>query len=148
MRYILDTNIISYLDDDTNISYYRILNKMSSLKAYDELCISILSLLEYQISISKTSWELKIKLEKRKSFFLENFKLLWLEIWIENIFVNLLDSYMKLTWISEGSIKKHYFDLLIASIAIQNNAILISNDKIFENVKQIIPDFLYENWAI
>ena len=62
------------------------------------------------------------------------------------IFGNLKLKYKKQVGIAQKAMKKNDLDFLIVSTAISQNAILISNDKIFETIHKIEPKFKYENW--
>ena len=146
-KYLLDTNIISYLDDDKS-PYLQILEKkFNSLQDDDIVYISILSVFEYQSSIAlNTDENIKNSLIKRKEEILNLFDVLNLKLSNENIFGELQLEYKKDTGINNKALKKHNFDLMIASQAIAENAILVSNDNIFENISKLRSDFYFENW--
>ena len=63
-----------------------------------------------------------------------------------DIFANLKTKYKKATGINKNAIKRHNLDLLIASTAIAMDAIIVSDDGIFEKLMEIEPLLKYENW--
>jgi len=147
-QYLLDTNIISYLDDDQSPYYHSVYQKLSSLTDKDSVSISILSIFEYQSSIvSIQDNEIKKALMQRKELFIEMFDILNLQLGIDEIFASLLFRYKQKTGISTKALKKHNFDFLIASTAIFYNHILVSNDKIFTDIAKIESSFMFENWV-
>lgn len=140
---MLDTNIISYLEK--NSPYYtQVSNKLSSLKDEDKLCISILSLYEivygFHNSLAKEN-------TNTIDFIKEHIEIVPLDLKEVDIFASLKSNYKQQTGIDKNSIKKHNVDFLIASSAIAENAILVSNDKIFESIAKIDPSLRCENWA-
>jgi len=62
------------------------------------------------------------------------------------LYADLKVLYKKHTGINKKSMKKNDLDILIASTAIAENAILISDDGIFEKLSEIEPKFKWENW--
>jgi hypothetical protein len=54
---------------------------------------------------------------------------------------------MKQTGITKKAVKKHDADFMPASSAIAENAVMVSNDNIFNELKEIRSDFQLENWA-
>jgi len=146
-KYLLDTNIISYLDKPDTPEFTKVINSLSKLNVDDTLNISILSLFEYQRSISSINDETKKRaLVKSKTKILETFNIENLQLNQELIFAELNQQYQKNTGINRQAIKRHSFDLVIASQAIHDDMILVSNDSIFKTISEIRDDFKYENW--
>jgi len=64
--YLLDTNIVSYLEDFNSPFYNTLIDKMASLEDSDTLCISILSLYEFEYSMAHADKTLREGLLKTK----------------------------------------------------------------------------------
>ncbi len=58
-KYLLDTNIISYLEDQASPCHQAVAHKVSTLGVDAEVCISILSFYELQFSVSRANDKLK-----------------------------------------------------------------------------------------
>ncbi len=146
--YLLDTNIISYLED-SNSSFYNILiDKIGSLDDSDIVSISVLSLYEYEYSITHADEILREKLQKTKNTIKEIFQVLPLTIEGAEIFGELKNAYLNKTGISKKAVNRHNVDFMLASTAIIENAVMVSNDNIFKKLTEINPELQYENWTL
>jgi hypothetical protein len=55
--------------------------------------------------------------------------------------------YKEKVGIGNKDIDRHNIDFILAASAITKRAVMVSNDSIFEKIKEIYPDFLFENWT-
>ena len=146
-KYLLDTNIISYLEKENTPEFKKIITKLQELENEDILSISMLTLFEYQTSISLVDdTQIKEALVHKKSQLVKNYKVENLEFQQEVIFGELQRQYLDKTGGNIKGIKKHNIDFLIASQVIFKDMILVSNDNIFKTIAEIRDDFKYENW--
>jgi len=146
-KYLLDTNIISYLEKENTPEFKKIITKLQKLENNDILSISMLTLFEYQTSISLVeNAQIKEALVHKKSQLLKNYKVENLEFQQEVIFGELQRQYLDKTGGNIKGIKKHNIDFLIASQVIFKDMILVSNDNIFKTISEIRDDFKYDNW--
>ncbi|MBN2824124.1 MAG: PIN domain-containing protein [Campylobacterales bacterium] len=147
-NYLLDTNIISYLDDNQSPYYKNVYNQFKKLKGHDNLSLSILSIFEYQSSIASIE-DIKLKnaLIERKKLYTDFFNILPLSLEVGEMFASLLIKYKKNTGIPTQALKKHNFDFIIASTAIVNQHTLVSNDNIFLNIQKLNSSLQLENWS-
>ena len=146
--YLLDTNIISYLED-SNSSFYNILiDKIGSLDDSDIVSISVLSLYEYEYSITHADGILREELQKTKNTIKEIFQVLPLSIEGAEIFGELKNAYLNKTGINKKAVNRHNVDFMLASTAIIENAVMVSNDNIFKKLTEINPELQYENWTM
>lgn len=55
---------------------------------------------------------------------------------------------MKKKYLLDGKkeIKRHTVDFILASTAIEANAVLVSDDRIFKTIKEFYPSLHVENW--
>jgi len=148
-KYILDTDIVSYLWDAESIYHNKIVDKLNSLEDSDIVGISVVSI--YELTYGMDSF----KDEKLKEIFknalnsLQNDKdvnIFSLDANGATFFSKLKLKYKNATGIKSKEAKKNDLDLVIASITMAQNAILISNDKIFSKLTELEDDFKWENW--
>jgi predicted nucleic acid-binding protein len=59
----------------------------------------------------------------------------------------LKSTYQKATGINQKILARHNVDFIIASTAIENNAVLVSNDHIFFDLKKCYTSLELENWT-
>ena len=147
-KYLLDTNIISYLGQPSSPFFESIKNNLSLLQGQDEVFISVFSLyeIEFGIATARTD-DIKILLSRIKET-AQNYSetMPFTENGVET-FGLLQSEYLKKTGITKNAIKRHNLDFMIASMVITENATLISNDKIFLTINEINPDLSIENWV-
>ena len=137
-RYILDTNILSYLIDINSQYHTKTKEFLNSLKAQDELSTTTLTLLELNYTLEVLNDKSTYNLFKQAIEKIENsLNIYTIEIETTKIFSKLKQNYKKATGINSRAAKKNDIDLIIASIAIEKNATLVSNDKIFNTIAKL-----------
>lgn len=145
-KYLLDGNIITELEDRTKPCYKVIRSKLASLSDEDCAYISIISAYEYQDGIAKAAEPLSENLKNAWQTFLDLFELLPLTLKGAEIYGEIKTLYEKHTGIGKKEIKRHTVDFILASTAIAAEAIIVSDDRIFEKIRDIYPSLLLENW--
>ncbi len=137
-RYILDTNILSYLIDTKSIFNSRVKDFLNKLNSNEELSTTTITLMELNYTLETLSEKrlhnsFKIAIEK-----IENgLNIYTITTETARVFSKLKHSYKNLTGINAKSAKKNDLDLIIASIAIEQNAVLVSNDNIFTKIADV-----------
>jgi len=147
-HYILDTNIISYLTDPNSPYREKVKEHLMALSHKDSISVSIITLYElsYGLHSYKNTPE-SIALFKQGIYFIEQYlEVLPLDIQEVDIFGKLKAKYKNVTGIQNKANKKNDLDFLIVATAINHNAILISNDIIFNKLFEIESSIKYENW--
>lgn len=145
-KYIFDTNITSIIGKNEQVSY-DLLDKLSNLPDEDSISISVLTLYESNYGLKNSNnEEQKQEIRNNIDFIQKYFDVIPLDLKEMEIYADLKVAYKKHTGITKKDAKKNDLDLLIASSAIAENAILVSNDKIFETLSRIEPSLQYENW--
>jgi len=145
-KYLLDTNITSTIGKDSHDGY-RLLGKLSNLDDNDDVSVSIITLYESHYGLKNSSDEKqKLEISENIKFLQKNFNVIPLDLKEMEIFANLKVAYKNLTGITKKDAKKNDLDLLIASTSIAKNAILVSNDKIFQTLAKIDNRLKIENW--
>ena len=146
--YLLDTNIISYLTDPNSPHKDKIKNKLLSLSEDDIVSVSIITLYELSYGLSTiTNSKNKAIFESGIEFIKEYLDIYPLDINEIDIFGMLKSQYKKSTGIAKTAIKKNDLDFLIVATAINRNAVLVSNDAIFNKIIELEPNIKHENWV-
>lgn len=147
-RYILDTNIVSILQQDS-VDSLKIVEKLKSLNPDDEVLVSIIVLYELVYGLENISdTQQRKSVEEGIAFIKKYLSIIPLDMKEVTIFAKLKTAYRRSTGIHKNAIKKHNLDLLIASTAIALDAILVSSDAIFKTLSEIEPKLEYENWLV
>jgi len=146
-KYILDTDIVSYLWDEKSVHHQKVVEPLNHLDDEDIVGISVMSIYELTYGMDSFKDEKLKAIFKNALEFLQNDKDANIFSLDANgaIFFSQL-KYKKATGIKSKEAKKNDLDLVIASIAMGQDAILISNDRIFEKLTELEPKFKYENW--
>ncbi len=145
-KYILDTNIASLLGSKGEKNRL-LMDKLSDLQDEDRVMVSIITLYEvyYGLKNSQNDSQ-KNEISKNIVLIQKFFEIVPLDLKEMELYADLKVLYKKHTGINKKSMKKNDLDILIASTAIAENAILISDDGIFEKLSEIEPKFKWENW--
>ena len=77
----------------------------------------------------------------------QNISILPLSEKASEIFGELKEQYQQYKNLGKKALKKHNIDLIIAATAIEFEAILVSNDSIFEDIGKFRKDFEWEDWT-
>lgn len=148
-KYILDTDIVSYLWDKQSQHHHKVVEHLNSLEDEDIVGISVMSIYELTYGVDSFKDETLKAVFKNALESLKNDKdtnIVSLDVEGATFFSRLKLDYKKATGITAKDAKKNDLDLLIASIAMSQESILISNDAIFKKLKEIEPTFKHENW--
>lgn len=146
-KYILDTNIVSYLERTSSVFYKPISQSLAKLSDRDNVFISILTIYEFQHSIALINPEEKERLLLFNKGLSEKFHILPLTTQGAFHFSEIKTSYQKKTGISHTILERHNIDFMLASTTLDIGAVLVSNDGIFKKIKDLNCDFQLENWA-
>ena len=145
-KYIFDTNVTSVLGRNQQVSY-DLLEKLSNLPDEDIISVSVLTLYESNYGLKNSNnEEQKQEIINNMNFIQKYFDVISLDLKEMEIYADLKVAYKNHTGITKKDAKKNDIDLLIASSAIAENTILVSNDKIFETLSKVEPNLKYENW--
>lgn len=147
-RYLLDSDILSYLEQKESPFYPSVHNRLSRLDDDDEVIVSIVSFYEVSYGISWGPEEDRDYLMRTIASIEEKFSVANLSQQGAEVFGELKSVYRKHTNASPKNLKRNDIDFLIASSAIAEDAVLVSNDKIFTAIRDIEPALKLENWAV
>jgi predicted nucleic acid-binding protein len=147
-RYILDSDFLTALEDSDSPEYKKISEKLSSLPDEDKVCVSIISMYEYYYGISNATDEsLSQQLLRAKDTLLEFFTILPLTLKGGELYGKIKAEYKKRTGTTRGDMRRHNVDIILASTALEKNAVIVSQDKIFLKIQEFKPELQIENWA-
>ena len=153
-KYLLDTDIVSYLSDPNSKFHESVFLKLGSLSHDDEVFIPILTMYELEYGISCGAPDFVSMLSETEKTLLNRLPVIPLNRTGAKIFGELKYAYRKkieTNFKSKSETEKHLqkknVDLIIASSAIETGAILVSNDNLFAQLEDLRPDFSTENWA-
>ena len=153
MLYLLDTCILSYLEDPTSEFNSATLAALEALGEDDEVCLSILSVYELEYGLQQAAATLASEIDAAKREALESYRVLPLSRQGARIFADLKSSYRQFRK-PQMAVKelakhlaRHTVDLIIASVAIEYGATVVSNDRIFPSLQSVRPALSIADWT-
>ncbi len=147
MKYILDTNIVSYSINRHAHFHKNVIARLSSLAENDAVCISVLTLYEAEYGALSVTEEHRERVIKAREIMRRLFDIIPVSENGAEIFGRIKKAYRQKTNMPRKLLDQHNIDLILASSAIAEDATLVSNDKIFLDIKDIEPSLKMENWA-
>ena len=149
MRYLLDTDTVSLsYDASREPEHSRILRRLSLLREFDILLVSVLSLYELEYSFENAPPDKVSKIRGTIEDLKRELEVAGLKMESSSLFGQLKANLRRKTNTGSQQMKKHNIDLMIASTAIAEGAVLISADSIYPKLAEIEPRLRYENWAV
>jgi predicted nucleic acid-binding protein len=146
-KYLLDSDVITYIGNSESPFFKPCFERLNRLNHEDILCVSILTIYELDYSIAIANAELALDLEINKTEILENFAILPLSLEASEIYGRIKSSFKRRSQANTKTMKGHTVDLMVAATAIDQNAVVVSNDHIFSTIKEFEPDLIFDNWA-
>ena len=150
-KFLFDTNALSSFTRESNDGYHAISSKVASLNDSDELYASILSIYEMEYGVLHAKKQNIIaEMKEAIQFVKDEFQIVPLTDNGAKIFADIKEQYQEKKGMGKKALIKHNVDLMIASTAIEIEAVLITND-----TKDAIPiiikacrsDFEWEDWT-
>src|SRR3954454_8256423 len=141
--YLLDTNIVSYLADPSSPFHERVADAVLALPGESRLAVSLLTLYELAYGYVRDPGHSRLVAIVRK----EGFVVLAPTEAGAEVFAPLKDAYRQRAGLREKALVRHNVDLILASTAIGEDAVLVSNDAIFVTLAELEPRLSVENWA-
>ena len=139
-RYLLDTNILSYLVDTTSLFHEPVHHSLAALTDADEVVLSVLSLYELHHWFAYDP-------EKQDAAHevIRHFMVLPLPQSGAELFGALMRDLRGSR--GRGEVERHAIDCMIAVSALEHGAVLVSNDALFEHLVTLLPVLQLVNWA-
>ena len=141
--YLLDTNTISYLADHASPFHQPAARRLAELPEESEIAISILTLYELTYGFFYDPVHSRLLSIVKE----EPVRILPLTEAGTETFAALKHAYRRHTGARERTIGRHNIDLLLATTALTEGAVLVSNDAIFPTLATLEPRLAVENWA-
>ena len=145
-RFILDSDILSYLDDSSSPFHSMCLDRFSQC-AEEELCISIMTVLEIDYRLAGCDKAQLPALQEFRKDIVNTFRLLPLSLSLSRRFGNLKAAFKFFSKAKSNTMKGHTVDIILAATALEYDAVMVSNDRIFLLLKEVEPALKIENWA-
>ena len=147
MKYLIDTDTVTH-SVDRNSSFHRtVINKIAGFSDDDEAYISVLTQYEKEFGVANVeSEEDKTKFREALELLLKKFEIFPISEEGAQVFGEIKARLKKETGLSKKILSRHNVDLIIASTAVVNNAVLVARDKIYKKIKNLYPELQLENW--
>ena len=154
-KYLLDTCALNALKKPYAKGHIQHVRKLSSLDNNDKVYVSILSIYELEYGASHTP-NLQLANETRQAIqsIQDEFEIISVPTEggeIFGAFKELYKEWESSAWnkkrLGTKAIIKHNVDLMIATTALIENAILVTNDTIVPILQEICSQFRYEDWT-
>lgn len=148
-KYLLDTNTLIYLDDKSSRFHQAINTRLAQLPDDSEVCLSALTVFELQYGVSSAPENVSKQLLATLRFIDEELSVFNVEVKYANVFGELKTLYRKKEGASKEDMKRHNIDFILASTAIVESAIVVSNDGIFSRLASHgARELQYEDWTV
>lgn len=143
MKYILDSDAISTLINPESTDKEAIHQLFLSLGEKAVLSLSILTIYEFEFSIASCADSgKKERIQRVLSELKAQFSIVSLGFDDATVYGNLKARFREKTGMNQNSLKRHNLDIALASVAIANDCIIISKDKIYKEHLQSIDSRL------
>lgn len=147
-KYLLDTNTLSDLENQDEPCHKSLHRHLSLLEDEDEAFGSVLSLYEMQYGAANSSTEEhRTRMLSTIQSVRQSFPFIPLSETGAEIFGSLKSQYRNITNIKSKNIARNNIDFMLAASAIENNAILVSTDGIYQTIRTFRNDFVCEDWT-
>jgi len=147
MKYLLDSNTISDIYNPSSVNHNQVINKLVALTIDDEIYVSVLTLYEFEYAFANSPENKKPTIKKTLEQIQQDFTCLPLTAYGAQLFGELKKLFKASQAMSQENIKKNSIDFIIAASALENNAILVSADKIYQSIYTSNTQLIIENWT-
>ncbi len=148
MRYLCDSKTVFEMYNVSSTHHSQIIKKLLSLKENDEIFVSILTLYEFEYAFASSPEQKKAELQATIQQIQDDFVILPLTSSEAAIFGDLKGGFKELRKVTQESLKKHILDLMIAASVLEQNIILVSADKIYNDIYFLNSELQIEDWTI
>lgn len=148
MKYLLDSDAVSILYDDTRKAHHEAIHrKIAQLGDEDILNTSVLVLYELEYSFFNAPPDKRIRIRNTIDSLVRDFDaVLPVEQIVAPVFGDLKALLRKEKNLSRKQMRKHNIDLMLASTAIKDSSVLVGADGIYSDIESLNPMFRFENW--
>jgi len=149
MKFLLDTDAISFFYDAARIPEHQIIQRhLSKLQEEDVLQISVLTLYEFEYSYFNATTDQQEQIRNTIRKIETTFEVIALKREFALIYGEIKYLLRHSTGRKPKEMKKYNIDLMIASTSVAEASTLIGADSIYEEISNLYPRFKTENWLI
>lgn len=148
MNYLLDSNTVSDLYNQTSSQHELVRNRLSTLTDKDNVYVSVLTLYEMEYGYANAPVEKKAVIRQQIQSLREDLEILPLNQEAASIFGTLKRAIQATRMLSSKNIKQHNVDIMIAANAIWLNYVVVSEDKLFTALAKLESRLCVENWLV
>jgi predicted nucleic acid-binding protein len=148
MKILLDSDFLSALGNPHTDIHKQAIQYIAKFPEDTLLCVSLLTIYEMQYGIAKdTDKDRKERVRELITNIKNTFSMINLSFSDAEIYGEIKNHFEKKTGMNQKEIKKHNIDIALASVAIANNCILVSRDKIYtQHLQKIDTRLKCQNW--
>ncbi len=139
--YLLDTNIVSYLFDDSSSFNAGVVTRFATLAGGDRCEISVLGRYELE------EWAALGTSPIDMGIIDATFTIRPVPAQGAKAYARLRRELIRRRTITRAAIDRHGVDLILAATALVDALVLVSNDRVFAEIAAIEPGLRLENWA-
>ena len=147
-KYLLDTDTIEFLGDTESPHHQACIERLEALTEEDELCVSVLSFYELEYGIAGAPTNLRPRLAIAKQKLLDFYTLLPITEQGSVVYGRIKHLFKQFSGTKPRTMKTYTVDMIVASTALEQQAILVSSDGLYQRLQDIEPTLKRENWAV
>jgi len=147
MNYLLDSNVVSDFYDIKCSHHHKIAQHLGNLSDGDQVFISVISLYEFEYGYNNAPEDKRDIVRKKINEAKDDFGILPLTAEGSMLFGKLKKLLVDKRNLKKESAKKHNIDVILASTALIHACVLVSEDRIYGDLKQIDARLKVENWT-
>jgi predicted nucleic acid-binding protein len=147
MRYLLDSDIVTDLYDKSAANHRKIAGRLAALDDTDEVCISILTVYEFEYGLANAPEDKRDAIGKKVAEAQNDFEVLPLSSAGAKSFGMLKRALKDRRALTHEGAKKHNIDLIIAATALAEGCTLVSADAVYREFQTTHPDLTLEDWV-
>lgn len=148
MNYLLDSNTISEVYDTASPRHSTVSRHLGALSNQDRVFLSIVTLYELEYGWANAPDEKKPAVRQVIEDVQADFGMLMLSVESAKVFGELKKMIKASRSPSKDNMKKFNVDLMMAASAITERCILVSADRLYEDLRRNHPDLRIDNWTI
>ena len=149
MKYLFDTDSVSFFYDAAREPEHSRINKqVSGLRNEDMVCLSVLSLYEFEYSYWNAPTARRAAIRETIVKIEQTFEIIPLKRAFAPIYGEIKSLLKRSRGRKSKEMKRHNIDLMLAATAIAESSIVIGSDSIYRGLSTLYPQFQCENWLL
>ncbi|HEV7503288.1 MAG TPA: type II toxin-antitoxin system VapC family toxin [Thermoanaerobaculia bacterium] len=148
MRYLLDSDILSDLYEQTSPDHQVVFRRFETLEEDDDLAVSILALYELEYGYANSFEGRKPSLRRRIENVRSRFTIYGLSDDSARMFGQIKKALVELRGLSKKASRYHNIDLMVAATAVTKSCILVGADSLFRDLQRFEPGLIVQNWRV